>query len=144
MVRSNTDDDAEIIEQLVSEFRTLQVRRTTIEQRQTQIVDQLAAAAREEEASAEPAPAAPATNNRGPRIRARRPNSDLAARYPPGCRVIILNVIRTPRGRTNDPHFNPARERHATVTHVTGQQVWFLTDNGTETWRKGHNLRYDD
>lgn len=58
-----------------------------------------------------------------------------------GTRILILNKIRTPVNRKRDPSFNLYRERFGTVTHISGTQIHFVTDNDTHTWRAAHNLR---
>jgi len=56
-----------------------------------------------------------------------------------GDRVRIKNKIRRPA--TAGPTWNEARERLATVTRVTTDQVHITTDNGTKTWRGPNNLQ---
>jgi hypothetical protein len=57
----------------------------------------------------------------------------------PGDRVRIKNKIRRPA--TAGPSWSETRERSATVTRVTVDQVHIITDNGTKTWRARNNLR---
>ena len=57
----------------------------------------------------------------------------------PGDRVRIKNKIRRPA--TAGPSWSETRERSATVTRVTVDQVHIITDNGTRTWRARNNLR---
>ena len=56
-----------------------------------------------------------------------------------GDRVRINNTIRKPA--TAGPSWNENRERLATITKVTVDQVHIITDNGTKTWRACNNLR---
>lgn len=56
-----------------------------------------------------------------------------------GDRVRIRNKIRRPA--TAGPEWTEARERLATVTRVTPDQVHITTDNGTRTWRGPNNLQ---
>jgi hypothetical protein len=56
-----------------------------------------------------------------------------------GDRVRIRNKIRKPA--TAGPSWSEARERFATVTKVTTEQVHVVTDNGTKTWRAPNNLQ---
>ena len=56
-----------------------------------------------------------------------------------GDRVRIRNKIRKPA--TAGPTWSEARERLATVTRVTTDQVHITTDNGTRTWRGPNNLQ---
>lgn len=58
-----------------------------------------------------------------------------------GTRIVIQNKIRTPVNRKHDPTFNLQRERFGTVTHIIGDQIHFITDNNTPTWRIARNLR---
>jgi hypothetical protein len=55
-----------------------------------------------------------------------------------GDRVRIKNKIQKPA--TAGPSWSEARERAATVTKVTPEQVHVITDNGTTTWRAPNNL----
>jgi hypothetical protein len=57
----------------------------------------------------------------------------------PGDRVRIKNKIRRPA--TAGPSWSETRERSATVTRLTVDQVHIITDNGTRTWRARNNLR---
>ena len=103
------------IDTLIEELQQLQVR-------ETDLLQQLEAAYRQPDE----APATPGSR--------RRP-----ARCHVGDRVHITNHIRR-------PVFAPAswtgfKERHATVTSVDGEKVFFETDNGTRTWRAAKNLR---
>ena len=56
-----------------------------------------------------------------------------------GDRVRIKNKIRRPA--TAGPSWSETRERIATVTRITTDQVHIITDNGTKTWRAHNNLR---
>ena len=55
-----------------------------------------------------------------------------------GDRVRIKNKVRKPA--TAGPSWTETRERLATVTRVTVDQVHIITDNGTKTWRARNNL----
>jgi hypothetical protein len=57
-----------------------------------------------------------------------------------GDRVRIKNKIRKPA--TAGPSWTENKERFATVTRVTVDQVHLTTDNGTKTWRAPNNLRF--
>ena len=62
--------------------------------------------------------------------------------YKVGDTVTIINQVR--KTRTWTGVWNPAAiiaERRATVTHIVEDQVWIVTENGTETWRARHNLQ---
>jgi hypothetical protein len=56
-----------------------------------------------------------------------------------GDRVRIRNKVRRPANA--GPTWSEARERLATVTKVTIDQVHITTDNGTRTWRGPNNLQ---
>jgi hypothetical protein len=56
-----------------------------------------------------------------------------------GDRVRIKNKIRKPA--TAGPSWTEIKERLATVTRITVDQVHLTTDNGTKTWRAPNNLR---
>lgn len=56
-----------------------------------------------------------------------------------GDRVRITNKVRKPA--TAAPTWTEQKEREATVTRVTPQQIHIVTDNGTRTWRGPNNLR---
>ena len=77
------------------------------------------------------------------------PDSESEAKvtFKAGDKVTVINQIRRPRTWTGS--WDPAAiiaERRATVTHTVQGQVWFVTENGTETWRAPGNLqlRTDD
>ena len=56
-----------------------------------------------------------------------------------GDRVRIKNKMRKPA--TAGDSWSEPRERLATVTSVTKDQVHIVTDNGTKTWRAPNNLQ---
>ena len=58
-----------------------------------------------------------------------------------GDRVRITNKVKRPAAWTNQLAWDKERERSATVTRVTPTQVFFITDNGVETWRAPNNLK---
>jgi hypothetical protein len=80
--------------------------------------------------------------------RATTPTRQKTTRTPPitvngigqGDRVIIKNKIHKPAACTDDTNWTKERERVATVTKVTKEQIHFITDNGTRTWRAPNNL----
>lgn len=57
-----------------------------------------------------------------------------------GDRVTIKNKIRRPATCTDETEWTKEKERVATVTRVTNDQIHFVTDNGTRTWRAPNNL----
>ena len=57
-----------------------------------------------------------------------------------GDRVRIKNKVRKPATWSSAVVWTEAKERLATVTRVTRDQVHFVTDNGTRTWRAPNNL----
>jgi hypothetical protein len=80
--------------------------------------------------------------------RATAPTRQTTTRTPPitvngirqGDRVTIKNKIHKPAVCTDDTNWTKERERVATVTKVTKEQIHFITDNGTRTWRAPNNL----
>jgi hypothetical protein len=57
-----------------------------------------------------------------------------------GDRVTIKNKIRRPATCSDESKWTKEKERVATVTRVTNDQIHFVTDNGTKTWRAPNNL----
>jgi hypothetical protein len=57
-----------------------------------------------------------------------------------GDRIYILNSIKKPAIWDNRKEWRELTARHGTVTKVSGQKVFFITDNGVRTWRKASNL----
>ena len=57
-----------------------------------------------------------------------------------GDQVRIRNRVRKPATWPRNTTWSEERERTATVTRVTPEQVHFITDNGTRTWRAPNNL----
>lgn len=58
-----------------------------------------------------------------------------------GDRVRITNRVRKPATWNNDIRWEEDKERSATVTKVTPDQVHIVTDNGVRTWRAPNNLK---
>jgi hypothetical protein len=58
-----------------------------------------------------------------------------------GDRVRIKNRVRKPATWTSKVERTEAKERVATVTRVTPEQIHFVTENGTQTWRAPNNVR---
>ena len=59
-----------------------------------------------------------------------------------GNRIRIKNRVRKPAMWTSEnDEWTEAKERLATVTQVTQEQIHFVTDNGTRTWRAPNNVR---
>lgn len=61
--------------------------------------------------------------------------------FAPGDRVRIKNRVRKPATWPGEVQWNEERERIATVTKIIAEQVHFVTDNGTHTWRAQNNLQ---
>jgi hypothetical protein len=57
-----------------------------------------------------------------------------------GDRVQIKNRVRKPATWSSTKPWSEERERIATVTRITPEQIHFVTDNGTRTWRAPNNL----
>jgi hypothetical protein len=59
-----------------------------------------------------------------------------------GDRVRITNRVRKPATWTrSQAEWSEAKERRATVTRVTPEQIHLLTDNGVRTWRAPNNVK---
>ena len=58
-----------------------------------------------------------------------------------GDRVRITNRVRKPATWNNEVNWEEDKERRATVTGVTPDQVHIITDNGVKTWRAPNNLK---
>jgi hypothetical protein len=56
-------------------------------------------------------------------------------------RVQITNRVRKPATWPNSVTWDKEKERNATVTKVTTDQIHIITDNGTRTWRAPNNLK---
>ena len=55
-----------------------------------------------------------------------------------GTRVRVKNKIRKPATAGNE--WTERKERVGIVTEIRGDQVHFITENGTRTWRNPNNL----
>jgi hypothetical protein len=108
-------------EELIEELRALRIRETVIIAQLEEANNRTRAGTRETSAS------------RNHRI------SATANGLKRGDRVRIRNRVRRPA--TAGPTWNEERERLATVTRVTADQVHITTDNGTRTWRGPNNLQ---
>jgi hypothetical protein len=58
-----------------------------------------------------------------------------------GDRVRVKNRVRKPATWTSTTEWTEAKERVATVTRVTQDQIHFVTENGTRTWRAPNNVQ---
>ena len=68
-------------------------------------------------------------------------NVDDAVAFRRGDRIRITNRVRRPSNWNTAVVWEEDRERTATVTRVTPNQIHFVTDNGTRTWRAHRNVR---
>ena len=57
-----------------------------------------------------------------------------------GDRIRITNRVRKPATWTGPGVWDEEREKVATVTRVTANQIHFVTDNGTRTWRAPNDV----
>ncbi len=69
------------------------------------------------------------------------PNRHYPHTFARGDRVRILNKIKKPATWDNRVAWSEEDARNATVTEVRDRQIFFITDNGIETWRAPNNLR---
>ena len=62
-----------------------------------------------------------------------------------GDRVRVTNRVREPTNWPSDREWDARLERRGTVTYVTALQerVYFVTDNGVDTWRVPANLEHE-
>ena len=118
------------ISELIEQLRHVRIRESDIIEELDKVVREAAQREKEEEnivdADENENGNRPAVTANGFRIRI-------------GDRVRIENKIR--RHATAGPSWSETRERLATVTKVTLEQVHVITDNnGTKTWRAPNNL----
>ena len=119
------------IDDLIAEFKDLQLRQASLQAQQASVVERISRARAAERTVATETPVA----------RTRASYLTIQERFPAGSRVIVANTIRRPANRRVDISFDLEREKYGTVTHVTAQRVFFITDNGTKTCRSPNNLR---
>ena len=62
------------------------------------------------------------------------------APFKKGDRVIVKNKLKRPAVWPTDKYWDKELAQRATVTHIVGTQVHFVTDNGVKTWRAVNNL----
>ncbi len=114
------------IEDLIAEVRSLRIQ-----------VDRLETELHRRNSSSQPQAVTP-TTQRQPVLRgATGPSHSYAV----GDRVYILNKIKKPAIWDSRRVWNEGEARNATVTEVRPTQIFFVTDNGVETWRAPNNLR---
>ena len=118
-------DEEDSIEDLLEDLRQLRIRETAI-------IARIQSAA---ERRGRPTAFA-AANRSGEQ---EQPPSVTNVHFAIGARVRIKNKIRRPATAGGD--WTEDRERVATVTGVRVDQVHFVTDNGTRTWRAPNNLQ---
>ena len=68
-----------------------------------------------------------------------------AACFVQGDRVKIINRVRKPKNWPRDRVWDEQMARKATVTYVDtlAGRVYYVTDNGVETWRNPTNLNHN-
>jgi hypothetical protein len=84
-----------------------------------------------------------------PELRARRAAEEYersairaaASTYRTGDRIRITKNLRKPADWDNTVEWNQEQAQLATVTKVEKKQVWFITDNGINTWRAINNIK---
>jgi hypothetical protein len=64
-----------------------------------------------------------------------------AVAFTRGDRIRITNRVRRPANWMSGVVWEEDRESTATVTRVTPNQIHFVIDNGTRTWRAHNNVR---
>jgi hypothetical protein len=70
---------------------------------------------------------------------ARHEDGDTEHGFAQGDRIKIKNQVKRPTN-WGDDHWDYRQARVATVTQVTRHRVYFVTDNGVNTWRAPHNV----
>lgn len=58
-----------------------------------------------------------------------------------GDRIRVTNRVRRPANRPSTGQWDEEKEKVGTVTKIIGDQVHYVTDNGTHTWRAPNNLK---
>jgi hypothetical protein len=71
--------------------------------------------------------------------RAARQDSEAEHQYEPGDRIHITTRVKKPASWGNKP-WDYQRSKFATVTHSTTERVYFVTDNGVNSWRLFKNV----
>ena len=115
------------IEQLIVELRDLRLRVAQLE----------TAAANDRVAQPETAAASEPEDSTSPGAAA-------AIGFKKGDKVLIKNKLKRPATWPNDVAWDKELAQRATVTHLYGEQVHFVTDNGVKTWRAVNNLKLLD
>ena len=118
-------DEDDSIEDLLEDLRQLRIRETAI------IARIQSAAERRGRPTAFAAPNLSSEQERQPSVG--------GVHFTIGTRVRIKNKVRKPATAGGD--WTEERERLATVTETRVDQVHFVTDNGTRTWRAPNNLQ---
>jgi hypothetical protein len=115
---------------LLNELKALKIQESKIKARETQIISEIEALNRESKGIET--------------IDKKRSTTDGEAKVSvngisQGDRVVIKNKVTKP-ATCVDKNWTKERERIATVTRVSKDQIHFVTDNGTRTWRAPNNL----
>ena len=118
-------DEDDSIEDLLEDLRQLRIRETAIIARIQSVAERRGR------------PTVFAAPNRSDEQE--HPPSVANGHFAIGSRVRIKNKIRKPATAGGD--WTEDRERLATVTETRVDQVHFVTDNGTRTWRAPNNLQ---
>ena len=118
-------DEEDSIEDLLEDLRQLRIRETAIIARIQTVAE------RRGRPTAFAAPNLSGVQEQHPSV--------ASAHFAIGTRVRIKNKIRKPATAGGD--WTEDRERFATVTGTRVDQVHFVTDNGTRTWRAPNNLQ---
>ena len=127
------------IDALIAEVRALRIRVTQLETERDQRLPESDTTNKFVEASARDLapnlyPTEPGTSDRA------TPRTTITS-FSTGDRVYIKNRVRKPANWPRETAWSEERERHAIVTKIIGDQVHFVTDNGTHTWRAQNNLK---
>ena len=102
------------VDQLIQKLKQIRIQ-------ETEVLEQL------EEARARE------TTSRSPQVPPATADPNL---FEEGDQIRITNKVRLPRGRAVTDG-----DRLAVVTDIQGDKVYFITNNGTKTWRLFKNIR---
>ena len=67
-----------------------------------------------------------------------------ASTFKKGDRIRIKKHFKKPANWSNAIEWNQDKAQLATVTRITKAQVWFISDQGIETWRAIKNIEKTD
>ena len=120
---------------LINELKALKIQESELKTRESQIILQIEAINSTENTATTENHTVASTRQKTTRTTPLTVNG-----ISQGDRVTIKNKIRRPATCSDETKWTKEKERVATVTRVTKDQIHFVTDNGTRTWRAPNNL----